>query len=192
MATYTFMYIYTYTYIYFFKLFFPFRLLQNIEQSSRVIQQVLVGYLFQIQQCAHVHPKPPNSKTPRLMVCSYRENLRLPGQWGKEEEGQIGSLSTHYKRALQGFPGGSVVKNPLPVLETPVWSLIWESATCCGTTEPMCHNCCARALEPELHGRRCCCAETHERCSQGWAGGGRIQRKACAQQRRPGTAKTNT
>ena len=31
MATYTFMYIYTYTYIYFFKLFFPFRLLQNIE-----------------------------------------------------------------------------------------------------------------------------------------------------------------
>ena len=36
----------------------PSRLSQNIEQSSPCcIQQVLVGYLFQRQQCVHVHPK---------------------------------------------------------------------------------------------------------------------------------------
>ena len=60
-----------------------------------MIQQVLVGYLFQIQQCVHVHPKPPNRKTPRLMGYSYRENLWFPGQWGGKGGGGIDWESEH-------------------------------------------------------------------------------------------------
>ena len=66
-----------------------------------------------------------------------------------------------------GFPGGSVVKKKtrLPMRETQIQSLIWEGATCFGSTEPSearsC-NCWAHsssswslhALKPVLHSKR--------------------------------------
>ena len=38
-----------------------------------------------------------------------------------------------------------------PVQESEVQSLIWEEPTYCGAVKPMCHNCCAYALEPGSH-----------------------------------------
>ena len=38
------------------------------------------------------------------------------------------------------FPGGTVVKNPLPMQKTWVQALVWEDPTCHGATKPMCHN----------------------------------------------------
>ena len=38
------------------------------------------------------------------------------------------------KKKNLGFTGGSVVKNPLPIQETRVWSLAWEEPTCHGAT----------------------------------------------------------
>ena len=44
------------------------------------------------------------------------------------------------KIALQGFPGGSVVKNLLPMQGTWVRALAREDPTCRGATKPMRHN----------------------------------------------------
>ena len=41
------------------------------------------------------------------------------------------------------FPGGSVVKNQEPWIQ----SLVWEDPTCRGATKPVHHNYGARALE---------------------------------------------
>ena len=49
---------------------------------------------------------------------------------------------------LLGFPGGSGVKNPLPMQETGVQSLVWEDPTCLRAAKPVCHNYWACALEP--------------------------------------------
>ena len=48
----------------------------------------------------------------------------------------------------QGFPGGSVVKNPPAVQETWVRPLVEEESTCHGTAKPVCHNYWACAPEP--------------------------------------------
>ena len=53
-----------------------------------------------------------------------------------------------------GFPGGSVVKNCLPMQGTRVRALVQEDPTCRGATKPMCHNYWACTLEPESHNYR--------------------------------------
>ena len=54
------------------QILFPSRLPHNIEQSSLccAIQQVHVGYLFEIQQSVHVHPKLPNYPSSPLPTCT--------------------------------------------------------------------------------------------------------------------------
>ena len=44
------------------------------------------------------------------------------------------------KEKEQGYLGGSVDKNHLPMQETWVQSLIQEDSTCCRATKPVCHN----------------------------------------------------
>ena len=50
----------------------PSKLAHNIEQRSLccAIQQVHVGYLFEIQQSVHVHPKLPNYPSSPLPTCT--------------------------------------------------------------------------------------------------------------------------
>ena len=55
---------------------------------------------------------------------------------------------SHRNSLLRGFPGGSVVKNPLPMQETWVQSLIWENPTCHEAAKPVHHKSWAWALEP--------------------------------------------
>ena len=57
-----------------------------------------------------------------------------------------------HKYSEQDFPGGPVVKNPLPVLGTQVPSLVQEDIMCQGTTKPVYHNywaCVPRACPPQ-------------------------------------------
>ena len=44
------------------------------------------------------------------------------------------------KTTDQGFPGGAVVKNRLPMQGTRVRSLVWEDPTCRGAKKPQRHN----------------------------------------------------
>ena len=44
------------------------------------------------------------------------------------------------KTMLQGFPGGTVVKNLPANAGTRVQALVWEDLTCRGATKPTCHN----------------------------------------------------
>ena len=46
------------------------------------------------------------------------------------------------------FPGGSVVKNHLPMQEAQIRSLAWEDLTCRGATKPASYNYWACGLEP--------------------------------------------
>ena len=43
-------------------------------------------------------------------------------------------------KTLEGFLGGSVVKNLPSNAGDTVQSLIQEDPTCCGATKPVCHN----------------------------------------------------
>ena len=71
---------------------------------------------------------------------------------------------------IQGFPGGSVVKNPPANAGTRVWSLVWEDPTCRGATKPVCHNYWAHVpqllkltcLDPVLRNKRSHCNEKPE------------------------------
>ena len=54
--------------------------------------------------------------------------------------------STHSN--IKGFPGGSVVKDPLANARDTVRSLVLEDPTHRGAAKSMCHNCWAYALEP--------------------------------------------
>ena len=56
--------------------------------------------------------------------------------------------SSSQNSSAGGFPGGPVVKNPSPMQDTRVRSLVWEDPTCQGATKPGHHNCWACALEP--------------------------------------------
>ena len=53
---------------------------------------------------------------------------------------------------LRDLPGGSEVKNRLPVQETRVWSLGQEDPTCHRAAKPVCHNYWACALEQRSPG----------------------------------------
>ena len=57
-------------------------------------------------------------------------------------------------KKLKGFPGSSVVKNPPPMQEIRVRSLIWEDPTCRGAAEPVQHNYRAWALQQQKPLRR--------------------------------------
>ena len=48
---------------------------------------------------------------------------------------------------FQNFPGGSVVKNPLPMQDSQFQSLVQEDPTCQGVTKRVHHNHWACALE---------------------------------------------
>ena len=41
-----------------------------------------------------------------------------------------------FKHCQDGFPGGSMLKNPPSVQETRVWSLAWKDPACHGATKP--------------------------------------------------------
>ena len=66
------------------------------------------------------------------------EWLRLTIGWGKAQM---------LRNLHGGFPGGSVVKNPL-MQETWVQFLIQKDPTCLGLTKPIHHGCRACVLEP--------------------------------------------
>ena len=57
------------------------------------------------------------------------------------------------KYTLTDFPGGPMVKSPLPMQGTGVRSLVWENPTCHGATQPV-HNYWSPCLEPVLHNNR--------------------------------------
>ena len=61
--------------------------------------------------------------------------------------------------SAKGFPGGSVVKKPLPMQGTRLQSLIQEDPTCHGATKSMCHSYWACALQPLLRKKRSHCSE---------------------------------
>ena len=52
---------------------------------------------------------------------------------------------------VEGFLGGSMVKNPPAVHGTWVQFQAWEGPTCLGATKPMCHNYWACVLELASH-----------------------------------------
>ena len=56
-----------------------------------------------------------------------------------------------FKKTEEGFPGGTVVKNRLPMQGTRVWALDQEDPTCRGATKPVCQNYWACALEALSH-----------------------------------------
>ena len=91
----------------------------------------------------------------------HNRNLHSPGTskvWAK------------VMKKMQGFPGGTVVKNPpagtslvaqwlriyLPMQGTRVQALVRDDPICRGATKPMCHNYWACALEPVSHNYWAC------------------------------------
>ena len=85
------------------------------------------------------------------------------------------------EKCCEDFPGGPVVKNSLHLSMQRTWvqSLVWEDATCCGATKPMCCNYCSLcALGPVLRNKRSRCNEKATRCNQRVA-------LACYNQRKP-------
>ena len=61
------------------------------------------------------------------------------------------TLFPYLRLQSRDFPGGTVVKNRLPMQGTWVQTLIWEDPTCHRTTKPVHHNYWACALEPTSH-----------------------------------------
>ena len=57
----------------------PVQAAYSIDQSSLTIQQVLVGYPFQIQPCAHVYPKLPilSPHPPPAAISSFSRSMCL-------------------------------------------------------------------------------------------------------------------
>ena len=53
---------------------------------------------------------------------------------------QLSSSSSSMKGQRKGFPGGSMVKNLLPVQKTQVGSLVQEDPTCCPANKSVHHN----------------------------------------------------
>ena len=109
--------------------------------------------------------------------------------------------STGIRNGGQGFPGGSMVKNPPASVGTWVQSLVWEDPTCCRATKPMHHSywACAReprnhnywspnALEPVLRNKGSHCSEKSMHHNEEWSCSPQLE-KVPAQQRRPSTAK---
>ena len=81
--------------------------------------------------------------------------------------------SSSQNSSAGGFPGGPVVKNPSPMQDTRVRSLVWEDPTCQGGTKPMHGNHWAwqpqrqkPTLEPVLCNKRSHCNEKPEHHNQ--------------------------
>ena len=75
-------------------------------------------------------------------------------QWEKKvlfgnELGSKRFFNQGFKNWALDFPGGPVVENPPANAGNMVQSLVWEDATCCGATEPVCPSYWACALEPQ-------------------------------------------
>ena len=83
------------------------------------------------------------------LQCSCLENPRDRGAWWAAIYGvahsqtrlkQLSSSSSSMKGQRKGFPGGSMVKNLLPVQKTQVGSLVQEDPTCCPANKSVHHN----------------------------------------------------
>ena len=81
-----------------------------------------------------------------LFQMSYKVGIRFGG-WGGGWAGiqsQYQTIEIHQinnsvvEKALWGFPGGAVVKNP--PANARVRALVWEGSTCLRATKPVCHN----------------------------------------------------
>ena len=75
------------------------------------------------------------------VLCTFPDFLAWINLW-------IWAELRGFQEFLWGFPGGSVVKNHLPMQETQIWSPVWEDPTCQAATKLMHHNFWAQALEP--------------------------------------------
>ena len=75
------------------------------------------------------------------------------------------STQMHSKEVFQGFPGGTMVKNPPANAGDMGSSPGLEYPTCRRATKPMCHNYWACALEPVNHNYWSPCATTIEACA---------------------------
>ena len=84
------------------------------------------------------------------------------------------------KTSAEGFPGGSLGKNP-PTQGTQVQSLVWEDSTCLGATKPMRYNywasvqqllmpTCPNVHRPQLLSPRIATTEAHasRACAGQW------------------------
>ena len=76
-----------------------------------------------------------------LMTLETEKTHELPAE---DREGKI-------KNQIEGFPGGSVVKNPPAMQGTWVGALVQEDPTCHRATKPVRRNYWACALEPTSH-----------------------------------------
>ena len=65
----------------------------------------------------------------------------------------ITSRQRNREMSVVGFPGGSAMRNPLPMQETQVQALIQEEPICWGTTKPTHYNYWTYALEPQTHNK---------------------------------------
>ena len=75
----------------------------------------------------------PKLKSPRQVLMSTPTVVK--------RQGAISWVHLSRIKPVSGsFPGGSVVKNHLPMQETQVQSLAWEDPTCHGATKPMHRN----------------------------------------------------
>ena len=83
--------------------------------------------------------------------------------------------------AIVNFPGGSMVKISLSMVETEIPSLIWEDSACQGATKPVHHSYWAGVHEPQPLKPMClrACALQQEK---------RLQSEACATQWRVASA----
>ena len=79
-------------------------------------------------------PTPPAPFRPALP--HSRPGPALPASQGKNITGEL------------QFPGGPVVKSPLPMQGTWIWSLVWEDPTPYRAAKPVSHNYWAHTLEP--------------------------------------------
>ena len=84
----------------------------------------------------------PSGKPPKF---------QLKASKNKERKSRILSGDSSRTIYTGDFPGGSVVKSPLPTQETWIQSLSREDPTCHGATEPLCCSDWTRALEPRNH-----------------------------------------
>ena len=79
------------------------------------------------------------------------ESQRIGHDWATEltwtEDSDSLSILRVEDRTLD-LPGGSVVKNPLPMQEPGVQSQVGEDPTCPGAAKAVCHNSGACVLEP--------------------------------------------
>ena len=82
------------------------------------------------------------------MQCSSQPELWRGGCFDETDWGRVTSLAVQH------------IGICLPTQGTWVWSLVWEDATCCGTTKPKQHSYRACALEPWSQNKRSPCSHS--------------------------------